>query len=105
MVQIEVRDRADHLWTVSAAPGTSLMEAIRDAGINDLLALCGGTCSCATCHVFIDPDFREQVGGPVGDEDDLLDSASDRQAGSRLACQIMIDPSLEGLKVEIAPDA
>jgi 2Fe-2S ferredoxin len=80
------------------------MEAIRDAGVDELLALCGGCCSCATCHVIIAPDWAAQVGGASGDESDLLESSSHRSPTSRLSCQITLDPTLDGLAVAIAPE-
>ncbi|RZT56833.1 2Fe-2S ferredoxin [Sphingomonas sp. BK036] len=84
--------------------GLSVMEIIRDAGIDEILALCGGCCSCATCHVHVDPEFAAKL-KPMGpDEDDLLDSTSDRDAGSRLSCQIELTDALDGLKVRIAAE-
>jgi 2Fe-2S ferredoxin len=65
--------------------GLSVMEVIRDAGIDELLALCGGCCSCATCHVHVDPDFAAKLPAMSEDENDLLDSTSDRDATSRSA--------------------
>jgi len=84
--------------------GLSVMEVIRDAGIDEILALCGGCCSCATCHVHVDPDFAAKL-MPMGpDEDDLLDSTSDRDEFSRLSCQIELTDGLDGLKVKIAAE-
>lgn len=84
--------------------GLSVMEVIRDGGIDELLALCGGCCSCATCHVHVDPAFADQL-PPMGpDEDDLLDSSSDRDATSRLSCQVAFGPALDGLRVRIAAE-
>ncbi|WP_445191975.1 2Fe-2S iron-sulfur cluster-binding protein [Sphingomonas sp. Tas61C01] len=84
--------------------GLSVMEVIRDAGIDELLALCGGCCSCATCHVHVDPDFAAKLPAMSEDENDLLDSTSDRDANSRLSCQIAFGPALDGLKVTIAAE-
>lgn len=84
--------------------GLSVMEVIRDGGIDELLALCGGCCSCATCHVHVDPDFTDRLPKMSMDEDDLLDSTSDRDAGSRLSCQIELTDALDGLKVRIAAE-
>ena len=80
------------------------MEVIRDAGFDELLALCGGCCSCATCHVFVDEAWADKL-PPVGeDENDLLDSSSHRNATSRLSCQISMGADLDGLRVTIAPE-
>lgn len=84
--------------------GLSVMEVIRDGGINEILALCGGNCSCATCHVHVDPDHFTKLKPMSEDEDDLLDSTSDRDATSRLSCQILFGPDLDGLKVRIAAE-
>ena len=84
--------------------GLSVMEVIRDAGIDELLALCGGCCSCATCHVHVDPAFAAKLPKMGEDENDLLDSTSDRDATSRLSCQIAFVPALDGLKVTIAAE-
>lgn len=84
--------------------GLSVMEVIRDGGIDELLALCGGCCSCATCHVHVDPAFADQLPPMSPDEDDLLDSSSDRDATSRLSCQVAFGPALDGLRVRIAAE-
>lgn len=82
----------------------TVMENIRDAGIDELLALCGGCCSCATCHVLVDTDFADMV-GPMGeDENDLLDSSSHRQPTSRLSCQLPFTAALDGLRVTVAQE-
>lgn len=84
--------------------GLSVMEVIRDAGIDELLALCGGCCSCATCHVHVDPAFVSKLPKMSADEDDLLDSSADRNATSRLSCQVEFSEDLDGLKVTIAAE-
>ncbi len=89
---------------VAADTGMTVMENIRDAGFDELLALCGGCCSCATCHVHVDPAFLDKL-PPMGeDENDLLDSTSDRNETSRLSCQIPFTDALDGLKVTIAAE-
>ncbi len=84
--------------------GLSVMEVIRDAGIDEILALCGGCCSCATCHVHVDPEFAAKLKPMSEDENDLLDSTSDRDDYSRLSCQIDMTDTLDGLKVRIAAE-
>ena len=84
--------------------GLSVMEAIRDAGIDEILALCGGCCSCATCHVHVDPEFAAKLPPMSEDENDLLDSSSDRDETSRLSCQLQITDALDGLKVTVAEE-
>ena len=82
----------------------SVMENIRDAGFDELLALCGGCCSCATCHVIVDPAFADKLPAISEDENDLLDSSSFREANSRLSCQLPFSDSLDGLRITIAPE-
>ena len=84
--------------------GLSVMEAIRDNGIDELLALCGGCCSCATCHVYVDPAFAGLLPEMSDDENDLLDSSDHRDERSRLSCQLSITDELDGLTVTIAPE-
>ncbi len=89
---------------IEGEAGLSVMEVIRDAGIDELLALCGGCCSCATCHVHVDPAFVDQLPAMSEDENDLLDSSDSRQETSRLSCQLPFGPALDGLKVTIAAE-
>jgi 2Fe-2S ferredoxin len=70
----------------------------------ELLALCGGFCSCATCHVHVAPAWADRVGAPGVDEGALLESSEHRSATSRLACQIKVTNVLSGLAVTIAPE-
>ena len=102
MPKLIVVDRAGDETRIDASDGISLMEAIRDNGIDELLALCGGCCSCATCHVFVDEAWTGAVGAASGDEDDLLDSSDHRGDRSRLSCQIKLTPALDGLVLRMA---
>jgi 2Fe-2S ferredoxin len=89
---------------LAAGSNLSLMEAIRDAGVDGIFALCGGVCSCATCHVHVDPEFASLLPPMSKDEDALLDSSSQRDNRSRLSCQIRFDESLSGLRVTVAQE-
>jgi len=80
-----------------------MMEAIREAGFTELLALCGGCCACATCHVYIDIDEANLLPPMSADEDTLLSGSSHRSSPSRLSCQIPVTEALDGLRVTIAP--
>ncbi|MCX7285141.1 MAG: 2Fe-2S iron-sulfur cluster-binding protein [Novosphingobium sp.] len=104
MPKIVVVNRAGEETTVEADAGLSVMEAIRDNGFDELLALCGGCCSCATCHVYVDPAFADKVSPMSEDENDLLDSSDHRNETSRLSCQVQLTSALEGLRVTIAPE-
>ncbi|MFN7173948.1 MAG: 2Fe-2S iron-sulfur cluster-binding protein [Thermaurantiacus tibetensis] len=104
MPTLIVVDRKGNERAVEGDAGLSVMEVIRDNGFDELLALCGGSCSCATCHVHVDPAWMEKVGPPHADEADLLDSSDHRNERSRLSCQIRFSAELDGLKVTIAPE-
>jgi len=99
---VVTRDGTSH--EVEAPNGYTVMEAIRDNGIDELLAICGGCCSCATCHVYVDEAFADRLPPLKGDEDDLLDSSEHRRPNSRLSCQLPVGPEIEGLTVTIAPE-
>ena len=104
MPKLTVVDRSGTERTIEVGDGLTVMEAIRDNGFDELLALCGGCCSCATCHVHIDPSFQDKLPAMSEDEDDLLESSDHRDANSRLGCQIPFTGDLDGLKVTIAPE-
>lgn len=104
MIKINVLTRDGNKIVVNANEDALLMEAIRDNGIDELMALCGGQLSCATCHVYIDPAFASLLPEISDFEDDLLDSSDYRKAGSRLSCQIPCLTAFEGMNVEIAPE-
>ncbi len=104
MPKLVVVNRAGEEKTVDAAAGLSVMEAIRDNGFDELLALCGGCCSCATCHIHVDAAWADKLPAMSEDENDLLDSSDHRNTSSRLSCQIHLTDDLDGLKVAIAPE-
>jgi ferredoxin, 2Fe-2S len=104
MPKLSVTDRSGETRTVEARTGRSVMENIRDAGFDELLALCGGCCSCATCHVWVAGDWLRKLGPMSADEDDLLDSSDARRPNSRLSCQIPFREELDGLIVTIAEE-
>ncbi|WP_068087568.1 2Fe-2S iron-sulfur cluster-binding protein [Novosphingobium rosa] len=89
--------------SVQATAGQSLMEALRDNGFEDIQAFCGGGCSCATCHVVVNPDWFAKLPPVSDDEQDLLESIEGRLATSRLACQIPLCDELEGMAIMIPP--
>ena len=90
--------------TVQSESGLSVMEVIRNAGIDELLALCGGCCSCATCHVRVDANSVAALQPMSEDENDLLDSSDHRDETSRLSCQLPFTEALNGLRVRIAQE-
>jgi 2Fe-2S ferredoxin len=102
MATLTIIGRDGRSQTIDGEQGRSVMEIIRDAGFDEVLAICGGSCSCATCHVYV-------TGGPLPapmreEESDLLESSNHRTERSRLSCQIRFDERLSGLTVQIAPE-
>ncbi len=96
LTDMEGKDReleATEEWT--------LMEIIREGGV-PILAQCGGSCACATCHVYVDPAWKAKLPEPNEEEIAMLDSAFDVTPDSRLACQIVFTKDLDGLKVKLA---
>lgn len=104
MPKLIVTTREGETSEIEVEKGLTVMEAIRDNGFDELLALCGGCCSCATCHVHINPEFAGKLPEMSEDEDDLLESSDHRADTSRLSCQIPFGAELDGLKVTIAPE-
>ena len=99
---VTTRDGTEHV--LEAKDGMSVMEVIREGRIDELLALCGGCCSCATCHVYVADEDRARSGEATPDEDDLLDSSDHKKPSSRLSCQMAFSAALDGLRVTIAPE-
>ncbi|MCB2088017.1 MAG: 2Fe-2S iron-sulfur cluster-binding protein [Sphingomonadaceae bacterium] len=104
MPKLIVVNRAGEETTVEADSGLTVMEVIRDNGFDELLSLCGGCCSCATCHIHVDAAFADKMPAMSEDEDDLLESSDHRNETSRLSCQIPFTDDLDGLKVTIAEE-
>jgi 2Fe-2S ferredoxin len=104
MPRIEITTREGKLVTADAPIGMKVMEIIRAAGVDELAAMCGGFCSCATCHVLVDPAFLDRLPPLGSDENDLLDGAPHRAGNSRLSCQIPMTEALDGMKLSVAPE-
>ncbi|MFW0887990.1 UNVERIFIED_CONTAM: 2Fe-2S iron-sulfur cluster-binding protein [Pseudomonas sp. JL1] len=104
MAQLIVTQRDGDEVIIESSGDRSVMELIRDQGIGELLAMCGGCCSCATCHVYVDPSFLDRIAPISEQEHDLLDGSSSRSSNSRLSCQIPFDETLDGLRVTVAPE-
>lgn len=104
MISLNIVDRNGTERTIEAEPGLLLMEVLRANGFDEVLALCGGCCSCATCHVKIEPAFLDRLPPMAEDENELLDSSDHRSEGSRLSCQIPLSQDLDGLTVTISPE-
>ncbi|VAW24218.1 Ferredoxin, 2Fe-2S [hydrothermal vent metagenome] len=81
--------------------GTSVMEAAIQNSVPGITAECGGACTCATCHVYVDEKWREKVGSPSDMEEDMLDFAFEVKPSSRLSCQILVNDDFDGLVIKI----
>lgn len=91
--------------TLDVPEGTSLMEAATRHGVPGIIGECGGSMSCATCHVVVDPEWSGRAGTPSTFEDDMLDiTEAGRQPTSRLSCQLKMTAELDGIVVSV-PEA
>ena len=85
-----------------ALEGISVMQAATGAGVRGIVAECGGSAMCATCHVYVDPGWADRLPAPLSNELEMLEcTAAERQPTSRLACQIRITAALQGLVVRV----
>ncbi|HOO82708.1 MAG TPA: 2Fe-2S iron-sulfur cluster-binding protein [Alphaproteobacteria bacterium] len=100
-MKIYVTDQNGVEHALDAVEGWRVMEIIRDHGL-PIKAECGGACACATCHVYVDENWLSKLAMMRDDEEEMLDEAFDVQDNSRLSCQIIMDESLDGLKVRLA---
>jgi len=103
-MRILVTDQSGVEHELEGLDGWRTMEVIRDWGLN-IKAECGGACSCATCHVYVDEAWFHRLPPPSEDEEDLLYSTLDKKPTSRLSCQILLSDELDGLKVTLAESA
>jgi 2Fe-2S ferredoxin len=101
LLKVVDRDGVEH--QVQAGAGGSLMEPLRDHDLG-ITAICGGMCSCATCHVYVDAAWVPRLPAAMSDETDMLRDLSTIRSNSRLSCQIQLSDALDGLKVTIAPE-
>jgi len=104
MPELRIVKRCGDEAVIEATTGHSVMEAISSSGVEDIAAICGGACACATCHVYVADEFRDLAGGPSESEKELLDFSENARPGSRLSCQIIMTEELSGLCVEVAPE-
>lgn len=101
VLQVLDRDGVEH--QVEAKAGGKLMETLRELDFG-VAAICGGMCSCATCHVYIDPAWADRLPPPESNERDVLQELMHARPTSRLSCQVEITPDLTGLRLAVAPD-
>ena len=104
MPKLIVTTREGETSEIDVDTGVTVMEALRDNGFDEMLALCGGCCSCATCQIYVDDAAGGTLPEMSEDEDDLLESSDHRQESSRLSCQVAMTEDLDGMKVTISPE-
>lgn len=102
-VTIHVTDYEGKRHTLEGIEGWRAMEVIRDYGL-PIKAECGGACACATCHVYVSPEWFGKLVPPNADETMMMDDAMAVEDNSRLSCQIILSPELEGLELTLAPN-
>lgn len=103
MINISVKDLDGQVHEIHAREGDSLMEALREYEWG-VPAICGGLCSCGTCHVYLDADWLDKFKTADPDEQDLLEEFDCTKENSRLSCQLQLKSEHEGLKLSIAPE-
>ena len=103
-MKIVVTDQEGAVHELEGLEGWRAMEVIRDWGLN-IKAECGGACSCATCHVWVDEAWYGKLQPASNDEEDLIYSTLDQKPTSRLSCQILLSDALDGLTLTLTPSA
>ncbi|RYE44066.1 MAG: 2Fe-2S iron-sulfur cluster binding domain-containing protein [Hyphomicrobiales bacterium] len=101
MTQVNVTTIDGERLQIAAGPGMTLMELLRDAGVDDEIGMCGGCCSCASCHIYLESP-ADGFPAAEDEEDDLLDTLESRTDRSRLACQLEITSSMSVVHVAMA---
>ena len=103
MINISVKDLDGQVHEIQAREGDSLMEVLREYEWG-VPAMCGGLCSCGTCHVYLDTEWLDRFQQPDPDEQDLLGVFDSAENNSRLSCQLFLQAGHNGLKLAIATD-
>jgi len=101
-MKIKVVDHSGAEHELEALPGWRVMEIIRDWEL-PIKAECGGSCACATCHVYVDEEWLPLLPEKSGEELDQLEVLADLKPNSRLSCQVLMSEELDGLRVALAP--
>ncbi|MBX2833351.1 MAG: 2Fe-2S iron-sulfur cluster binding domain-containing protein [Micavibrio sp.] len=100
-MKIYVTDQEGKEHALDAVEGWRVMEIIREHGL-PIKAECGGCCACATCHVYVDDEWLAKLSDMRDEEEEMLDEAFEVEDNSRLSCQLIMDESLDGLKLKLA---
>jgi 2Fe-2S ferredoxin len=103
MPRIEVTELDGQVITVQGREGETLMEALKNGGCDDIEAICGGACSCSTCHVYLVGGWFEASGDRNEGEQQLVCESGHFQRNSRLSCQVVLTAAMQDMRVVIAP--
>ena len=101
MIRVTYRAQNGEDYIAEAMDGMTIMEAALSAGVPEILGLCGGICSCATCHVHVDPEWAAKLTPPDDEEGAMLEAIDHKAPTSRLGCQVRLDDSHDGLLVHV----
>lgn len=96
-------ENGQELRTIDAETGISLMENLRNNQVDEILAICGGLCACATCQIYLDDDSYAKTGAPGEVEAEMIEGSGVKKPTSRLSCQVKVTDELDGLRFSIAP--
>ena len=96
-------EQGHEVRTLNIESGISLMENLKNNDVDEVLAICGGLCACATCQIYLDDESYAKVGAPGEVEAEMIEGSGVKQPTSRLSCQIKVTDQLEGLRFSIAP--
>jgi ferredoxin, 2Fe-2S len=102
-MKIYATDRNGKEHVLGGRDGWTVMEILRDAGL-DVAAECGGACACATCQIYVTDGWYDKLPERSEAEVDMLDMAIAVEPNSRLSCQLICSPELDGIKVTVAPE-
>ena len=94
-------DHEENRYEIDVPNGDNLMQGALDNDVPGILGDCGGACACATCHVYIDPEWIEKAGTASEPEQNMLEAAPEPLPNSRLSCQIFMDDPLDGIIVRL----
>jgi len=103
LINISVKDLDGQVHEIQGREGDSLMEALRQQEWG-VAAVCGGLCSCGTCHIYLETEWQDKFQPADSDEQDLLDEFENTKDNSRLSCQLPLQASHDGIRLTIAPD-
>lgn len=105
MPKIIIVDPVDGRHEVEVPVGESVMAVAVREGVPGIVGQCGGSLACASCHVYVEPEWLVRTGDVSEMEDEMLDGAlAERRPESRLSCQITVESELAGLTVRVAPE-